>query len=645
MTYLIYIAISRYVNNFINGNILFKELMKINVNSPFALIQKLDSDEFLYLDGEIKLLDNINQIKTPPSQNFNKARSKYTSLTMVPFHQAYEKGYRVHRSDDKIISLNIKSSNYCSFVEVLDSFQWTEFSLQDLNFEISNIEYKNLIQKIIGQEIANGEGCNFVIPRNIRGKIEDVDIHQVLTIFASLVKQDYGTYWKFIFYTGDRYFIGSTPERHLEIIDDEVRMNPVSGTLFKKEYFKNKALFKRDLISFLNDSKEINELFMVLEEELKMMCKIQKKGGMVIGPILKEMSKLIHTEYLLNGIYDKDNLSILDILRESLFATTVTGSPLENAFNIIHKYEQSPRKYYGSSVVLIGTNSEGKQTLDSPILIRTLDIKKSGYVFLGVGSTLVKDSDSQKELEETFVKSEALLNSLYQNNEVKIPRVLSNCMNDDDIHLNLQKRNQELSKFWFFQQHNSLINQIFSDKKVVIVNNEDDFCYMLAHLLNKMGFNVRIISYRAFSVDIDTDVYIIGPGPGNPNDSHSYKMSHITSIISQIQDKKFLAICLGHQLLCKLKGFNCRKLSTPMQGEKKLVHYFGKQYLLGFYNTFIPRYQKLEEYKNSLQFSLDENCNIIALRGNNFTSMQFHPESILSEYGYDILRQELIRIL
>nr|YP_009297637.1 glutamine amidotransferase [Hildenbrandia rivularis]AOM67181.1 glutamine amidotransferase [Hildenbrandia rivularis] len=629
---------------FLEENIL-KELMKINTNTAFAIIQRLDSDEFLYLEGNVQLLDNISQIKTQTQDNFNK--TKYASLTIIPFHQAYEKGYKVHTSKDKILSLDIEHSTYYSFTEILDAFTWQDNHLQELNFEISNNQYKNLVQDIIRREIANGEGCNFVIPRQIEGVMGNgnIDLNQALTIFASLVKQDYGTYWKFIFYTGNRYFIGSTPERHLEIIDDEVRMNPVSGTLFKRDYFKNKALFKKDLVNFLSDPKEINELFMVLEEELKMMCKITKKGGMVIGPILKEMSKLIHTEYLLNGIYNKNELSILDILRESFFATTVTGSPLKNAFNIIYKYENSPRRYYGSSIVLIGRNTQGQQILDSPILIRMLDISQSGRIFLSVGSTLVKDSNSEKELEETFVKSEALLNSLYQANNYQSPRILNNCMNDDDIHLSLQRRNQELSKFWFFQQYHKFGEEIFTGKTVLIVNNDDDFCYMLAHLLSKMGFKVRIVSYEEFGFNMDANVYVVGPGPGNPNNKESSKMLKIREIIYQIQQKKFLAICLGHQLLCNIKGFDCQKLLKPMQGEKQLVNFFGRPYLLGFYNTFIPVYKETKNNECNLQFSLDSDKNIMALRGDNFTSMQFHPESILSEYGYDILKGELLRII
>ena len=617
--------------------------MKINISPPFAIIQKLDSDEFLYLQGQVNYLNEISQIET--RTNNSELEEQFISFTMIPFHQAHEKGYKVHKSKDQILSLNINSSQYCSFKDILDSFKWKKNNLQELNFELDNHKYKKLIHDIINKEIANGEGCNFVIPRKVEGKIEQIDINQALTIFSSLVQQDYGTYWKFIFCTGDRYFIGSTPERHLEVIDNQVRMNPVSGTFFKKKHHSNKSKFKKEFVDFLCDQKEINELFMVLEEELKMMCKMTNKGGMVIGPILKEMSKLIHTEYLLSGIYDKSKMSILDVLKESLFATTVTGSPLKNAFNIIHKYETSPRRYYGASVVLIGKNKQGKQTLDSPILIRTLDIQQSGNLFFGVGSTLVRNSNIEKELEETFVKSGALLNSLYQDDKPQLPRVLTNCLNDDDIYIHLHKRNQELSKFWFFQQHNKSYEKVFNNHKVIIINNEDDFCFMLQHLLSKMGLHVQIINYELFNINNHADIYIVGPGPGNPNDMLNDKMSQIGKIIKQVEKKKFIAICLGHQLFCKFKGFNCQRLLKPMQGEIRSVNYFGKQYLLGFYNTFIPVYNKLNNCSNTTQFSLDESNNIMAIRGDNFASMQFHPESILSEYGYDILKQELLRLL
>ena len=75
---------------------------------------------------------------------------------------------------------------------------------------------------------------------------------------------------------------------------------------------------------------------MVVDEELKMMCDICTEGGQVLGPFLKPMSHLIHTEYLLAGRTTRDPR---EVLRDSMYAATVTGSPVENACRLIKQYE------------------------------------------------------------------------------------------------------------------------------------------------------------------------------------------------------------------------------------------------------------------------------------------------------------------
>ena len=89
---------------------------------------------------------------------------------------------------------------------------------------------------------------------------------------------------------------------------------------------------KQALLEFLADEKEIYELFMVVDEELKMMCDICHEGGQVLGPFLKPMTHLVHTEYLLAGRTDRD---VREVLRDTMYAATVTGSPVENAFHAI----------------------------------------------------------------------------------------------------------------------------------------------------------------------------------------------------------------------------------------------------------------------------------------------------------------------
>ncbi len=152
-----------------------------------------------------------------------------------------------------------------------------------------------------------------------------------LTVFRRLLERERGAYWTFVVFTGDRYLIGASPERHISVHDSEVRMNPISGT-FRVGAISSPAERKAQLLDFLDDEKEIFELFMVVDEELKMMCDICNEGGQILGPYLKAMTHLMHTEYILAGRTSKD---VREVLRSSMWAATVTGSPVENACRLI----------------------------------------------------------------------------------------------------------------------------------------------------------------------------------------------------------------------------------------------------------------------------------------------------------------------
>src|SRR5207245_5555262 len=139
-----------------------------------------------------------------------------------------------------------------------------------------------------------------------------------------------------------------------------------------------------------------------VDEELKMMASVCDSGAHVVGPYLKEMARLAHTEYLLEGQSSRD---VRDLIRETMFAPTVTGSPLENACRVIAKYEPTGRGYYSGAVALVSRDAAGGRVLDCSIFIRTADILHDGTLRLGLGATLVRHSDPWSEVAETRVKA------------------------------------------------------------------------------------------------------------------------------------------------------------------------------------------------------------------------------------------------
>ncbi|MFV0437883.1 MAG: chorismate-binding protein [Desulfopila sp.] len=615
-------------------------------STPFCIIQKQDSEEVLVLTGDnvrSRRVSDIPRVAAPTN-----GRCVYDTISVVPFCQIRERGYTARDDGEEILTIRVTGQHEVDVDSLLELLPQERIHLPDgIVYDTSEEEYAAIIRDIVEKEIGNGEGANFVIPRNASGLIEDFTIGKALTIFASLLRNDYGTYWKYIFYDTSRYFIGSTPERHLYVQNGRVKMNPISGTFRKDKAWGSRTAFKADLLTFLTDGKEINELFMVVDEELKMMAKMCDRGGAVVGPLLKEMSRLIHSEYLLAGDSDKD---IFELFIDSMYAATVVGSPVENACNIIARYSPDSRRYYGSAMMLVGRDENGRDFLDSPITIRTVEIDTGGRMHASVGATLVKDSVPEEEVRETAAKGAALFASILtpEHQEVE-PPMLMRLYNDDEIIETMVRRNQNLSNFWFFKQEGD--RQSFGGKdggavRITIIHNEDDFVYMLRHMFTCMGIVTTMVRYDAYDFNLDTsDITLLGPGPGNPNDSESPKIIKNREIAARLVNsgKKALFICLGHQILCRNLGFELRRKAKPLQGSQLRVNLFGKEELVGFYNTFAPQAAEiLPEYEKAILPELNE---LVAIRGKHCIGYQFHPESLLTKNGFVILQDSIRHLL
>ena len=608
-------------------------------NTAFCLIQIQDSDELLALTGTPFHCRELDQI--PRRHGQSKDGRVYDTISIVPFCQIREKGYAAWDEGEQILGIDISDHFELPTCSLLNAPPSRPIILEaGIQYTETTEEYADIINRVLRDEIGNGEGANFVIPRTARGKICDFSISSALNIFRSLVANDYGTYWKFLLYDGDRVFVGSTPERHLSVDSGRVRMNPISGTFRKDAHSGNRTRLKRDLLAFINDSKEINELFMVVDEELKMMARMCEKGGTIIGPLLKEMSRLIHSEYLLSGWSDKD---ILTLFRDSMFAATVVGSPVENACNIIKKYTTRARRYYGSALLLIGRDEAGNDFLHSPITIRTAEIEADGSLCLSVGATLVKDSLPDEEVRETEAKAAALLDSILKSDVTSgHPPLLPRLANDDDIVENLLQRNEHLSHFWFFRQVGLKLQANANQRlRLTLIHNDDDFLFMLRHIFNALGLRTAIIPWVDYDIERDTaDITLIGPGPGNPNQDDVPKIARNMAIATELlrRQRRLLCICLGHQILCRTLGYSVEKLDLPLQGSQEEITLFGRRERVGFYNTFVPKLggRTNQGYEVSTLNGSDE---LIAIRGKNFIGYQFHPESVLSQNGCAILAQ------
>jgi phenazine biosynthesis protein phzE len=421
-----------------------------------------------------------------------------------------------------------------------------------------------------------------------------------------------------------------------------VVMNPISGTY----RYPEQGPSTEGLLAFLHDAKEVEELTMVVDEELKMMCTVGDLGGVVVGPRLKEMAHLAHTEYELRG---RSTMDVRDVLRETMFAATVTGSPVQNACRVIERYEPhgpdgAGRGYYGGALALIGRDAGGAQTLDSPILIRTADISAAGELKVPVGATLVRHCDPRSEVAETHAKAAGVLTALgVRPARARTPGTAWPRLADDiRVRTALDARRAQLAPFWL-RMHADVPEGPLSGHALV-VDGEDTFTAMLAHVLRRCGLTVTVRRYdepglREAALGHAGPV-VLGPGPGDPSDTADPKMRLLRGLAAELvagHRHGLLGVCLGHELIAAELGLDLVRRAEPFQGEQRTIDLFGRRETVGFYNSFTARCDDAaaeELAMHRIELSRDPDTgDVHALRGVGFCGLQFHPESVLTLGG------------
>ncbi|MFH8570530.1 anthranilate synthase family protein [Streptomyces sp. NPDC017993] len=608
--------------------------------SAFALLHRPEwavPDTVDVLVGDVTLPSTLADIPLT-GREADSRLTDHDVLVVVPYRQITERGCTAPDDGAPILSLSINSQATVSVPELLLRLPDTPTHLTANGFDVDDERYAETVRRVVTDEIGMGEGANFVIKRSFVADISDYSLHSALAFFRRLLEREQGAYWTFLIHTGQRTFVGATPERHISVSGGAAVMNPISGTY----RYPPAGPTLEGVTEFLADRKETDELYMVVDEELKMMARICEGGGRVQGPHLKEMARLAHTEYFIEGQTDRD---VREILRETMFAPTVTGSPLESAARVIRKYEPEGRGYYSGVAALIGRDVNGERSLDSAILIRTADIDPHGRVRIGVGATLVRHSDPVSEVAETRAKASGLLAAL----DAGGPRRFGA---HPEVRAALSRRNSGIAEFWL-QDSASRRPTItgLEGLKALVIDAEDTFTAMIGHQLRAQGVQVTVTRFdEPYECD-GNELVVMGPGPGDPRSAGDPKISHLRSAIDELlaQRRPFIAVCLSHQVLSEALGLDLVRRDVPNQGVQRAIDLFGSRERVGFYNTFAARSteDKLDiEGIGLVEVSRDQATgHVHALRGPAFASMQFHAESVLTVDGPRIVGQAIREVL
>lgn len=190
--------------------------------------------------------------------------------------------------------------------------------------------------------------------------------------------------------------------------------------------------------------------------------------------------------------------------------------------------------------------------------------------------------------------------------------------------------------------------------KVLMIDNYDSFTYNLVQYLGELEAEVEVVRNDRIGVDeiLDSDAshVMISPGPCTPNEA-GISMAAIEALAGR---KPILGVCLGHQSIGQVFGGEVVHAREIMHGKTSAVKHNGQGVFAGLPSPFIAtRYHSLVIDRDSVPECLEITAwtetgdggidEIMGLRHRDMSieGVQFHPESILSEHGHDLLHNFL----
>ena len=187
---------------------------------------------------------------------------------------------------------------------------------------------------------------------------------------------------------------------------------------------------------------------------------------------------------------------------------------------------------------------------------------------------------------------------------------------------------------------------------ILMIDNYDSFTYNLVQYLGELGAEVETVRNDAVSVDeiaaLEPDGIVISPGPCTPNEA-GICVGLVEALAASVP---MLGVCLGHQCIGQAFGGKVVRARRIMHGKTSMISHSGEGVFRGIPDPFeATRYHSLVMENDSMPDTLEVTSwteyegerEIMGLRHRNLPveGVQFHPESILTRHGHDLLRNFL----
>ena len=183
---------------------------------------------------------------------------------------------------------------------------------------------------------------------------------------------------------------------------------------------------------------------------------------------------------------------------------------------------------------------------------------------------------------------------------------------------------------------------------IIVIDNYDSFTYNLVQYLGELGEEVRVFRNDRVTLDdiarLNPTRIVISPGPGDPNAGGISNQA----ICQSYRDVPLLGVCLGHQCIGHVFGGVVTRAPRLMHGKTSLIYHDGRGIYEGIPNPFEAGcYHSLivkEPLPADLQVTaFTKEGEVMGIRHKKYPleGVQFHPESILTKHGKEILRNFL----
>ena len=180
---------------------------------------------------------------------------------------------------------------------------------------------------------------------------------------------------------------------------------------------------------------------------------------------------------------------------------------------------------------------------------------------------------------------------------------------------------------------------------ILVIDNYDSFTYNLVHYLNELGAETNVVRNDAMGVDqalgLKPQGVLLSPGPKTPNEAGIC----LELVAKAPADLPIFGVCLGHQTIGQVFGGKVVHAMALMHGKTSQIHHSGQGVFAGLKNPFTAtRYHSLSVRREDLPPELEvtawtEDGEIMGVqhRTRPIHGVQFHPESIATECGHELL--------